>query len=81
MIRPFNGKKPTIADSAYVDETACIIGAASLVTDYQKIPNHSLVLGVPGQIKGRPSDKQLWWVTEAYKDYEGIIKCCKKENQ
>jgi carbonic anhydrase/acetyltransferase-like protein (isoleucine patch superfamily) len=26
MIRPFNGKAPRIADSAFVDETACIIG-------------------------------------------------------
>ena len=59
----------------------CIIGAASLVTDYQKIPNHSLVLGVPGRIKGRPSDKQLWRVMEAYKDYEPLLKCYKNENQ
>jgi carbonic anhydrase/acetyltransferase-like protein (isoleucine patch superfamily) len=57
----------------------CIIGAASLVVDEQKIPNHSLVLGVPGQIKGRPSDRQLWWIQEAYKDYEELIKRYKNE--
>lgn len=172
MIRPFNGKKPTIADTAFVDETACIIGdvkigeetsiwpgavvrgdigritigkqtiiedncvihsgtpgsddgdvsigdrviighgavlncrsvgsyvlvgmnatllhgaeignycivgAASLITDYQKIPDHSLVLGAPAEIKGKPSEKQLWWVKEAYKDYEGLIKTYKHD--
>ena len=59
----------------------CIIGAASLVTDYRKIPDYSLVLGVPGEIKGRPSEKQLWWVKEAYKDYEGLIECYRDKNR
>jgi carbonic anhydrase/acetyltransferase-like protein (isoleucine patch superfamily) len=67
------GMNATLLHGAEIGDY-CIIGAASLVTDYQKILNYSLVLGVPGQIKGRPSDKQLWWVTEAYKDYEELIK-------
>lgn len=50
-----------------------IIGAATLVGDGKKIPDFSLVAGVPGKIVGRPSEKQLWWVNEGYKDYETII--------
>ncbi len=51
----------------------CIIGAAALVGDNQIIPDHSLVLGVPGKIKGEPSEKQLWWVKHAYEDYQPLI--------
>ena len=51
----------------------CIIGAATLVGDGKKVPDYSLVVGVPGKIVGRPSEKQLWWVNEGYKDYETII--------
>ena len=50
-----------------------IIGAATLVGDGKIIPDYSLVVGVPGKIVGRPSEKQLWWVKEGYKDYKTII--------
>ena len=52
----------------------CIIGAAALVSDAAQIPDYSLVVGVPGKIKGRPTEKQLWWVKHAYKDYQPLIK-------
>lgn len=66
------GMNATLLHGAEVGDY-CIIGAASLVTDGWKIPDHSLVLGVPGQIKGRPSDKQLWWVRDGYRDYQKIM--------
>jgi hypothetical protein len=28
---------------------------------------------VPGRIKGRPSEKQLWWVNHAFEDYQSLI--------
>lgn len=56
-----------------------IIGAATLVGDGKEIPDYSLVVGVPGKIVGRPSEKQLWWVNEGYKDYETIIAHYRKE--
>ena len=59
----------------------CIIGAATLVGEGKLIPDYSLVLGVPGQIKGRPTEKQLWWVRQGYDDYKGLIQQVKKESQ
>lgn len=57
----------------------CIIGAATLVGDGKEIPDYSLVVGVPGQIKGRPSEKQLWWVRHGYEDYEDLIRYTKTQ--
>ncbi len=51
----------------------CIIGAATLIGENQEIPDYSLVLGVPGKIKGRPTEKQLWWVKHAFEDYKTLI--------
>jgi carbonic anhydrase/acetyltransferase-like protein (isoleucine patch superfamily) len=51
----------------------CIIGAATLVGDGKKIPDYSLVVGIPGKNMGRPTEKQLWWVKEGYRDYETIV--------
>ncbi len=56
-----------------------VIGAATLVGDGKEIPDHSLVLGVPGQIKGRPSEKQLWWIEHAYDDYKTLIHIAREE--
>lgn len=58
----------------------CIIGAATLVGDGKVIPDDSLVLGVPGQIKGHPSEKQRWWIEHAYDDYEDLIRAAKEED-
>ncbi len=66
------GMNATLLHKAQVGSFS-IIGAATLVGDGQIIPEHSLVLGVPGKIKGRPSKKQLWWVKHAYEDYQPLI--------
>lgn len=67
------GMNATILHDAEIG-SYCIIGAATLVGDKQKIPDYSLVLGVPARIKGRPNEKQLWWVKHAYEDYQKLIK-------
>jgi carbonic anhydrase/acetyltransferase-like protein (isoleucine patch superfamily) len=51
----------------------CIVGAATLVGEGKVIPDNSLVLGVPGTIKGHPSDKQLWRITHLYEDYRKLM--------
>ena len=71
------GMNATLLQKSTIGEF-CIIGAAALVGDGRKIPDYSLALGVPAQIKGRPSEKQLWWVKNAYKDYEDLIKKLKQ---
>ncbi len=62
------GINATILHNAEIGK-ACIIAAGTLVEPGAKIPDHSFVLGSPCQIKGRPTEKQLWWAFEGYKDY------------
>ncbi len=66
------GMNATLLHKAVIG-SFCIIGAATLVGEGKIIPDYSLVLGVPGQIKGRPSEKQLWWVNHAFEDYQSLI--------
>ncbi|MDA8124062.1 MAG: hypothetical protein M0009_02580 [Deltaproteobacteria bacterium] len=46
-----------------------MIGAGCVVGQGMKVPDYSLVLGVPGKMKGRPTPQHLWWTTEGYKEY------------
>lgn len=85
MIRSFNGKTPKIAESAFISETAYIVGdaeigdscnieAGCLVGQGMKAPNDSFVAGVPGKIKSKPSEQQLRWVREGYKGYAELAR-------
>jgi carbonic anhydrase/acetyltransferase-like protein (isoleucine patch superfamily) len=51
----------------------CIIAAHSLVGDGKEIPARSLVMGVPGQIKGEPNEHQLWWPKHSFEAYNRIL--------
>ena len=51
------GNNATILNAAEIGNF-CIIGAGSMVTRDMKIPDDSLVMGVPAQIKGQISSKQ-----------------------
>jgi len=51
------GNNATILDDAEIG-SSCIIGAGCLVSQGMKIPDNSLVVGVPGQIKGQISPQQ-----------------------
>jgi len=52
----------------------CIIGAGCLVGEGVRIPDKSVVYGVPGRIVGPPTEKQLWWIEEAYKGYAELTR-------
>jgi carbonic anhydrase/acetyltransferase-like protein (isoleucine patch superfamily) len=56
----------------------CIIAAGCLVGQGMKVPDRSLMMGVPGKIKGKVTDEQLWWVEEAPKLYVEMAKRCKE---
>jgi carbonic anhydrase/acetyltransferase-like protein (isoleucine patch superfamily) len=47
----------------------CVIGAGCMVGQGMKIPDGSFVAGVPGELKGKASSKQLWWVKEGPQTY------------
>ncbi|MFH1647741.1 MAG: gamma carbonic anhydrase family protein [Chloroflexota bacterium] len=47
----------------------CIIGAGCVVGEGMKVPDYSFVVGVPGKIKGKVTEKQLGWVKDAPPEY------------
>jgi len=57
------GNNATILDAAEVG-SFCIIGAGSLVTAEMKIPDNSLVMGVPAKIRGQVSSEQRLEIEE-----------------
>jgi len=65
------GMNATVLHKAKIGNN-CIIGAATLVGEGMDVPDNSFVAGVPGKIKGKPSEKQLWWITrdpQTYSDF------------
>jgi len=67
------GMNATILHNAEIGDT-CIIGAGCLVSQGMKVPDNSFVVGIPGRIKGHPTEQQLWWVQEGYKEYAELAR-------
>jgi carbonic anhydrase/acetyltransferase-like protein (isoleucine patch superfamily) len=67
------GMNATILHDAEIGDY-CIIGAGCLVGQGMKVPANSFVVGVPGKIKGNPTEQQLWWVQEGYKHYAELAR-------
>jgi carbonic anhydrase/acetyltransferase-like protein (isoleucine patch superfamily) len=67
------GMNATILHDAEIGSN-CVIGAGCLVSQGMKVPDHSFVVGVPGKIKGRPTEQQLWWTREGYKEYAELVR-------
>jgi len=67
------GMNATILHDAEIGSN-CVIGAGCLVSQGMKVPDHSFVVGVPGRIKGRPTEQQLWWTREGYKEYSELVR-------
>lgn len=66
------GMNATILQKAKIGNN-CIIGAATLVREGMNIPDISFVVGVPGKIRGRPSEEQLLWIKRDRQDYVGFL--------
>ena len=67
------GMNATILHDAEIGDS-CIIGAGCLISQRMKVPDSSFVAGIPGKIKGKPSEQQLWWVREGYKGYAALAR-------
>ncbi len=72
------GMNATILHDAEIGNF-CVIGAGCLVSRGMKIPDRSLVTGVPGKVKGEASEQQLWWVREAPQGYAKLAKQYKQQ--
>jgi carbonic anhydrase/acetyltransferase-like protein (isoleucine patch superfamily) len=58
----------------------CIVGANCVVGEKMVIPDYSLVLGVPGKIRGRLSQAQLEQIDWAGQIYKDLVMKYKKQN-
>lgn len=56
-----------------------IIGAGCLVMEKTIIPERSFVVGVPGKIKAKVTEEQLYWVKEAPLTYIDLMKQYKQQ--
>lgn len=72
------GIKAAILHEAVVGDY-CIIAACALVGPGMRVPNRSLVVGVPGKIAGAPTEEQLWWVEEGVENYRKHMKMYSQE--
>jgi len=72
------GMNSTILHDAEIGDF-CIIAAGCLVRQGMKIPDNSFVVGVPGEIKGKTSPEQLWWVEKAPQIYAELVKQYKEQ--
>jgi carbonic anhydrase/acetyltransferase-like protein (isoleucine patch superfamily) len=57
----------------------CIVGACCLIGQGMVVPDWSFVTGVPGQIRGRPVERQFYWLNDAYKEYTSLAEMYRKE--
>lgn len=62
------GMHATILDGAHIG-TCCIIGAHTLVTQKQKIPSRSLVLGSPGKVVRSLTEEEIRLIEESAQIY------------
>ena len=62
----------TILDDAEIGEY-CIIGAGCVVSPGMKIPDHSLVFGVPGRIAGKVKPHQIKRLERGNESYQAMF--------
>jgi len=67
------GMNATVLHEAVIGDY-CIIGACTLVSHGMKVPDRSLVMGVPGKIKGEITKKHLYLAEQATNDYLDVVK-------
>ena len=57
----------------------CLIGAACLVSQDMKVPDHSFVVGVPGKIKGKVPHDLMFWLERVPLEYAELAERYKRE--
>lgn len=72
------GMHATILSGAKIGKGS-LIGANALVLEDMEIPDHSLVVGVPGKIVRRDENLEKYIIKNA-EDYKGLAKKHKEEN-
>jgi carbonic anhydrase/acetyltransferase-like protein (isoleucine patch superfamily) len=57
----------------------CLIGAGCVVSEGMIVPDNSFVVGVPGRIKGKVTEKQMRWLRDVPKEYADFGRRYKEE--
>lgn len=57
----------------------CIIGAAGMVREGEKIPDRSFAAGIPAKIKSKVTSKQMWWLEQGPMQYVKLAERYKNE--
>ncbi len=47
----------------------CLIGAKCLISENLKVPDNSFVVGIPGKIRGKVPDDQMFWLDKVPQEY------------
>ena len=72
------GMNATILHDVEIGDQS-VIGAGCVVSQGMTVPHRSLVLGVPGTIRGEVSADQLWWTRDGIRQYAGLVRQYKEE--
>ena len=56
-----------------------LIAAGSVATEKMLVPEKSLVMGIPGKIRGQLTEEQMWWSENSPKIYVETAQLAKKE--
>lgn len=72
------GNNATILDNSQIGDF-CIVGAGCLVSPGMNIPDNSLILGVPGKIKGTLSSEQRQRLLDGSQSYLELLKQYKRQ--
>ena len=72
------GNNATILENSQI-VSFCIIGAGSLVSAGMKVPDESLVVGVPGKIVGRISPEKLQRLKNGSQSYAELMERYKQQ--
>ncbi len=67
------GNNAVLLDDADIGDT-CVVAAGTVVPQNAQIPARSFVAGVPGKIKGQPSEKMIAGLEKGVTTYQNLAK-------
>lgn len=72
------GNNATVLDDVEIGN-CCVVAAGALVPEGMKVPDFSMVAGVPARIKGKVTEKHMGWVGRGIPIYTSLAKKYKEQ--
>jgi len=73
------GNNATLLDDAEIGDF-CVIGSGAVVAPGTQLPDNSLAMGVPAQIKGKVSQEQIRYIVEGAKFNSNVAQQYKQQD-